>query len=137
VEAVMGRSLKTFRALKNSGIDGVTDGDTPRHTDPCVTHFVTQDSPSATLKTLAVVVGATKAELNAATLAQWITKERPHEVHVRRLQREVRLPGLRSAGQIKAAAKILVDADWLHAPVVGFGAQRKDTYPVNPQTWGQ
>ena len=61
-------------------------------------------------------------ERNAATLARWILKERPDEVHVRRMLREVRLPGLRSAEQIKAAAKVLVDADWLRAPVIGFGA---------------
>jgi hypothetical protein len=58
-------------------------------------------------------------------------------VHVRRLQREVRLPGLRSAEQIKAAAKALVEADWLRTPVVGFGAQSKVVYAVNPRLWGQ
>ena len=67
--------------------------------------------------------GASDVERNAATLARWIIKERPHEVHVRRMQREVRLPGLRSAEQIKAAAKVLVDADWLRAPVIGFGSR--------------
>ena len=80
--------------------------------------------------------GATDVERNAATLARWIIKERPNEVHVRRMQREVRLPGLRSAEQIKAAAKVLVDADWLRAPVIGFGAQRKVVYAVNPRLWG-
>ena len=72
-------------------------------------------------------------ERNAATLAQWIIKERPGEVHVRKLQREIRLPGLRSAEQIKAAAKVLVDADWLRAPAIGFGAQSKVVYAVNPR----
>ena len=81
--------------------------------------------------------GATDVERNAATLARWILKERPNEVHVRRLLREVRLPGLRSAEQIKAAAKVLVDADWLRAPVIGFGAQSKVVYAVNPRLWGQ
>jgi hypothetical protein len=80
---------------------------------------------------------ATEAERNAATLARWIVKERPHEVHVRRLLREVRLPGLQSAEQVKTAAKILVDADWLHAPVIGFGAQSKVVYAVNPQLRGR
>jgi hypothetical protein len=80
--------------------------------------------------------GATVVERNAATLAKWIFKKRPNEVHVRQLQREVRLPGLRSAEQIKAAAKTLVDADWLRAPVLGFGAQSKVVYPVNPRLWG-
>ncbi|HZZ21074.1 MAG TPA: DUF3987 domain-containing protein [Roseiarcus sp.] len=80
--------------------------------------------------------GATDVERNAATLARWIVKERPNEVHVRTLLREVRLPGLRSAEQIKKAADLLVEADWLRAPVVGFGAQRKVAYPVNPRLWG-
>jgi hypothetical protein len=79
--------------------------------------------------------GAADIEHHAATLAQWIIKERPHEVHVRRMQREVRLPGLRSAEQIKEAAKALVDADWLRAPIIGFGPQRKVVYAVNPQLW--
>ena len=45
--------------------------------------------------------GATDVERDAATLTRWILKERPDEVHVRTLIREVRLPGLRSAEQIK------------------------------------
>jgi hypothetical protein len=32
----MGRWLELFRTLKNSGIDGLTDSDTSRHTAPCV-----------------------------------------------------------------------------------------------------
>jgi len=38
---------------------------------------------------------ANEPERNAATLARWIVAERPAEVHVRHLQREVRLPGIR------------------------------------------
>ena len=56
---------------------------------------------------------ATERERGAATLARWIFGQRPQEVHVRRLQREVRLSGLRSAEQIRAAADALVEADWL------------------------
>ena len=81
--------------------------------------------------------GASGVERDAATLARWVFKERPNEVHVRAMLRHVRLPGLRSAEQIKAAAKILVDADWLRAPVVGFGAQSRVVYAVNPRLWGQ
>ena len=77
--------------------------------------------------------GASGVERNAATLARWIDKERPDEVHVRWLQREVRLPGLRSAEQIKDAANVLVDADWLRAPVIGAGAQSKVVYAINPR----
>jgi Protein of unknown function (DUF3987) len=78
----------------------------------------------------------TGVERTAATLARWILKEQPNEVHVRRMLREVRLPGLRSAEQVKAAAKVLVDADWLREPVIGFGAQSKVAYPVNTRLWG-
>ena len=83
--------------------------------------------------------GATDVERNAATLARWIIKERPRDVHVRELLREVRLPGLRSAEQIKAAAKVLVDADWLREPAkTVFGQPRsRVAYPVNPQIWGR
>jgi hypothetical protein len=81
--------------------------------------------------------GATDVERDAATLARWIVKERPNDVHVRTLLREVRLPGLRSAEQIKAAAKILIDADWLRAPVIGFGAQSKVVYAINPRLRGK
>jgi hypothetical protein len=79
--------------------------------------------------------GANEIERNAATLTQWILKEKPGEVHVRTLLREVRLPGLRSAEQIKKAADLLVDADWLQAPaktVVGQPRSRV-AYPVNPR----
>jgi hypothetical protein len=77
--------------------------------------------------------GATEAERNAATLARWIKKTLPEEVHVRTMIRDVRLPGLRTAEKIKEAAKILVDADWLRAPVIGFGAQSKVVYAINPK----
>ena len=79
---------------------------------------------------------AADVERRAATLARWIIKERPDEVHVRRMQREVRLPGLRSAEQIKEAAKALVDADWLRAPVIGFGAQQQGRLRRQSQLWG-
>jgi hypothetical protein len=78
---------------------------------------------------------ATDIERIAATLARWIIRQRPDEVHVRHLQREERLPGLRSAEQIKRAADALVEADWLRAPaaVTGFGKGRAPVvYLVNP-----
>src|SRR5215469_3969045 len=59
---------------------------------------------------------ASREDRNAATLARWIMREHPAEVHVRRLQREVRLPGLRNADDIHAAALVLIDADWLSLP---------------------
>jgi hypothetical protein len=81
---------------------------------------------------------ATKQERGAATLARWIVAERTSEVHVRRLQREVRLPGLRTADQIRAAAEVLVEADWLRPPAAGteFGHRGKIAYSVNPFVFG-
>jgi len=73
-----------------------------------------------------------KQDRDAATLARWVVRERAEDVHVRHLQREVRLPGLTDADAIKAAADALVDADWLAAPQVGFGTARKVAYRVNP-----
>jgi hypothetical protein len=79
---------------------------------------------------------ATELERNAATLARWIVKEHPPEVHVRHLERVVRLPGLRTAETIKKAANALVDAGWLRAQPVGFGVDRKVSYLINPRIFG-
>jgi hypothetical protein len=53
------------------------------------------------------------------------------------LQREVRLPGLRTAELIKRAADALVEADWLRAPAkTVFGQPRsKVVYPINPKVY--
>jgi hypothetical protein len=73
------------------------------------------------------------SERNATTLARWIMRERPQEVHVRQLQRVVRLPGLGTADGIHAAAGALVEADWLRKPLAGgFQAKPKGIYTVNP-----
>jgi len=81
---------------------------------------------------------ATEIERNAATLARWIIKERPAEVYVRDLQRTVRLPGLRTAELIKAAANALVEADWLRPPpfLGRFGPRVPAIYSVNPKLIG-
>jgi hypothetical protein len=78
---------------------------------------------------------ATERERNAATLARWIFSSRSAEVHVRHLQRDVRLPGLRSAEQIRVVAEALVEADWLRLPAPGneFGQRGRIAYPVNPR----
>jgi hypothetical protein len=80
---------------------------------------------------------ASHNDRNAATLARWIIRERPTEVHVRYLQRQVRLPGLRSADDIHDAATVLVEADWLSAPAraAEFGPRVRVTYPTNPRLW--
>jgi hypothetical protein len=77
-----------------------------------------------------------REDRNAATLARWITREHPSGVHVRHVQREVRLPGLRAAADIHAAANILVEVDWLSLPEqkAGFVAGRaREAYAVNPR----
>jgi uncharacterized protein DUF3987 len=80
---------------------------------------------------------ATERDRDAATLARWIKNTRPAELHVRHLQREVRLPGLRTAEQIRAAAEALVEADWLRTPAAGteFGQRGRIAYAVNPRLW--
>jgi hypothetical protein len=80
---------------------------------------------------------ASERERGAATLARWICAERPAELHVRHLQRAVRLPGLRTADQIRAAADALVEADWLRPPPPGseFGQRGRIAYPINPRLW--
>lgn len=79
-----------------------------------------------------------EVERNAATLARWIIQVKPREVHVRDLQRKVRLSGLSTADAIKVACAALVDADWLRQPEAGSGfqARGKVAYPVNPAILG-
>jgi Protein of unknown function (DUF3987) len=80
---------------------------------------------------------ATAKERNAATLARWIVKEKPAEVYVRALQRDVRLPGLTNADAIHNAAHALIEADWLIEPAKGGQAHRaRSAYPINPRVWG-
>ena len=57
-----------------------------------------------------------RAERNAVTLARWIAKQSPEVVHVRTMQREARLPGLRTAADIHEACGELVEAGWLEPP---------------------
>jgi hypothetical protein len=79
---------------------------------------------------------ATEEERNAATLARWIMAARSAEVDVRHVQR-LRLPGLRTAKHARAAADLLVEADWLRAPAPGTDAGRHGSaiYAVNPRLW--
>lgn len=78
---------------------------------------------------------AATAERDAATLARWITKTKPDHVHIRTMMREVRLPGLTSADAIRAAADVLIEADWLQPIPLqrGFQTRPKAFYPVNPK----
>lgn len=77
-----------------------------------------------------------EATRNATTLARWIIKTRPTEVHVRTLIRETRLAGLRGAETIHAAASALVEAGWLTPPKPGGqGRRAKEAYPVNSRVY--
>ncbi len=78
---------------------------------------------------------ASPRDRNAATLARWIVRDKPTEVHVRHLRRVVRLPGLTSSEAIHEAADTLIDADWLAKPPAGVGHRGRDAYPVNPRVW--
>jgi hypothetical protein len=76
----------------------------------------------------------TVLDRNTATLARWIVKARAEEVHVRHLQRKVRLPGLRSAEEIHATCKALIEVGWLSQPAPGGRQQRRaEVYPVSPR----
>jgi hypothetical protein len=80
------------------------------------------------------ITGTTR-DRNATALARWILNTRPTAVHIRYLQREVRLPGLRTAEKIHEAADLLVAASWLcpPAPNTRFGPRARLSYLVNPQ----
>jgi hypothetical protein len=79
----------------------------------------------------------TEEDRNAATLARWIWRTSPAEVHVRDVQRVVRLPALTTAALIIKAVSVLVDAGWLREPdptKAGFVPGRvRRAYPVNPK----
>jgi hypothetical protein len=77
--------------------------------------------------------GASDADRKAATLAKWIIKENATEVHVRLLQREVRLPGLKTADDIHEAARVLIEADWLREPARVSGKRPRMAYAINPK----
>jgi hypothetical protein len=71
---------------------------------------------------------------NTATLARWIKKTRGAEVHLRHLQRDVRLPGLNQAEAIRDACNGLVEAGWLSVPPESLGPGRpRIVYRVRPE----
>ncbi len=76
---------------------------------------------------------ASQTDRNVATMAKWIVKENVIEVHVRHLQRVVRLPGLKTADDIHEAAQAMIAADWLRDPPVRPGKRPRMAYPVNPK----
>ena len=79
---------------------------------------------------------STQQERDVTTLARWVAQQRPTEVHVRTMQREVRLPGLRDAEAIHVACKALIDAGWLLVGTRPHGNDRnRAVYPINPALW--
>jgi hypothetical protein len=73
---------------------------------------------------------------NTATLARWIAKTRPIEVHVRHFQRNIRLPGLGEAPLIHEACEALIEAGWLVAPPSAAATGRpRAAYEVRPELW--
>jgi hypothetical protein len=77
----------------------------------------------------------TETDNNTTTLAKWIKKNRPDAIHVRDMQRKVRLAGLRDAKTIHAACKELMEAGWLGRPTGGTAYQQRGTkaYPISPR----
>jgi hypothetical protein len=80
-----------------------------------------------------------KADRDTATLARWIAQERPPEVHVRTLQREVRLPGLKDAADIHGACTNLIEAGWLMSAAgkTGFQHRPRAAYAINRRLWDE
>ena len=73
-----------------------------------------------------------EADRNLTTLARWIAKQRPNAVHVRDMQRNIRLPGVVTADAIHAACKALIEAGWLVMPARGgFQQKPRGVYPVS------
>jgi hypothetical protein len=76
------------------------------------------------------------AERNTATLSRWIMRTKPSEIHVRALQRQIRLPGLADAASIHEAADLLIEAGWLRAiGPASVKGRPKAAYSVNPAIW--
>jgi hypothetical protein len=78
---------------------------------------------------------STETDSNTMRLAHWIKKERPDFIHVRDMQRNVRLSGLRDAKAIHAACAALIEAGWLGRPTGGTAYQQRGTkaYPISPR----
>lgn len=78
----------------------------------------------------------TQKDRNTATLARWLAGKRPPAVHVREMQRKIRLPGLTTAEAIHDACESLVEHGWLGRPAKGQHQQRAvQAYPISPRLW--
>lgn len=77
--------------------------------------------------------GGSLIDGDAATLARWMLGTRATEVHIRHLQRKVRLPGLHTAARIHGAVERLVALNWLCPPPPNnrFGPRMRLAYLVN------
>ncbi len=75
---------------------------------------------------------------SAATVAQWIVREKIRRVNARELRRKTRLPGLKEAGPVQAALTVLEEAGWLRFDPSREGDQAgrvRQDYEVNPSLW--
>ena len=82
--------------------------------------------------------GATDVERNAATLARWILKERPHDVHVRRVAARSPIAGV-AIGRADQGRRQDTGRRGLAARA-GHRVRRsssKVVYAVNPRLWGR
>jgi hypothetical protein len=77
----------------------------------------------------------TETDSNTMRLAHWIKRERPDAIHVRDMQRNVRLAGLRDAKAIHAACAALIEAGWLGRPIANTAFQQRGAkaYPISPR----
>jgi hypothetical protein len=76
-----------------------------------------------------------ETDSNTMRLAHHIKKERPEFIHVRNMQRNVRLAGLRDAKAIHAACAALIEAGWLGKPteITAFQQRGTKAYPISPR----
>jgi hypothetical protein len=79
-----------------------------------------------------------ESERNASTLAKRIFKDHPTQINAREVRREWKLPGLKTANQVKAACNELVTAGVLHPNPSREGdgpGRNKSDFLVNPKIW--
>lgn len=82
--------------------------------------------------------GLPKLDRTTATLARAIYRRRSKAINLREIRREWKLPGLREASDVAAAAEVLTDSGWFkYEPhrKGGTPGQQSLNYLVNPNVW--
>jgi hypothetical protein len=73
-------------------------------------------------------------EIAKARQDSWKAEVKAALIHVRNMQRKVRLPGLTTAEAIHGACNALIEAGWLgQPPTVGLHERKREAYPVSPR----